>query len=131
MINYSYAYFLNQFKLGTSGRRYYFDAHISSSVKPLVRLLQRLNIIRRFYKLSTGTSMYRIMPTYSRHHRYARRLKLYTRVNGRTTLTYAALRILDFNTPHSHYILETSKGIMTHKDAIKLRTGGQLLVIAY
>ena len=88
-----------------------------------------LNIIRRYYKVSG--SMYRVFPAYSRARRRVRDYKTYTRVNGRIRLQLKALRLLNINTPHSYYILDTDKGLITHKEALKLKTGGLLLMIIY
>ena len=131
MVMNSHSYFLNQLKLGSASRRYYFDARITSAVKPLVELLQQLNIIRRFYKLSNDKQSYRVFPTYSRHRRYARSLTLYTRSTGGITLTYQSLRILNQNSPHSYYVLETSQGIMTQREAVSKQIGGNLLLIVH
>ena len=131
MINYSHAYFLNQLKLGSSARRFFFDAHVSTAVKPLVRLLQSLNVIRRFHLVDATTSTYRVFPAYSRYRKQSRGISLYTRTSGRINLSYQAVRLLDRNSPHSHYVLETSVGILSHKDAVKLRIGGSLLMIVH
>jgi len=129
MITNSYSYFLNQLKLGSSRRSLYFDARITTKTKPLASLLLSLNVLRRFHKVNDET--YRVFPSYTRYRRHARPFKAYPRVNGRIVLHKRAIRSLNILSPHTYYILETSKGLVTHKDALKLGVGGLLLLIVY
>ena len=122
-----HSHFLNRLNLGSSGRRLYFDIQLTSKTKTLASLLKSLNVLRRYHKLQNDT--YRIFPSYTRYRRHARPIKTYARVNGRIRLTLNSLRLLNINSPHSYYVLETSKGLMTHKDALRRKTGGLLLLI--
>jgi ribosomal protein S8 len=129
MITNSYSYFLNQLKLGSSKRSLYFDARITTKTKPLASLLLSLNVLRRFHKINDET--YRIFPSYTRYRKHARLFKAYPRINGRVVLRKRAIQILNNLSPHTYYILETSRGLVTHKDALRLGTGGLLLLIVY
>ena len=100
-------------------------------MKSLVRILQSINVIRRFYPLVSHQHFYRVFPTYSRHRRYARSMSLYTKSNGRPLLTLSSLRLLNINSPATHYILETSQGVMSQKEAINRGLGGILLLIIH
>jgi ribosomal protein S8 len=100
---------------------------MTTAIKPLASLLQELNLLRRFYRLNK--SVYRVFPTYFRHRKTHRSVKFYTRVRGRIHLSLQSLRLLNINSPHSYYVLETSKGVLTHKEALKLKEGGLLLLI--
>lgn len=127
MILHQQTHFLNQLKLGSSKKSMYFDTRITAKTKPIALLLQKLNILRRFCKLKGG--LYRVFPAYSRYRRLARTITFYTKSSGRIVLTYKSLRILNINSPHSYYVLETSKGLMTHKEALRLKLGGLLLLV--
>lgn len=131
MITNQHSYFLNQLKLGSSGRKYFFDARVTSATKPLAELLQRLNVIRRFAKLHSDKQVYRVFPAYSRHRRYSRSLTLYTKSSKTIILSYQSLRLLNQNSPYTYYVVETPKGVMTQKEAIAHRTGGNLLLIVH
>ena len=129
MIENQYSYFLNQLQMGSKGRNYFFEVRLTTKLKPLARLLQSLNLIRRFHRSGARPNAYRVFPTYSRHRKHARVMRLYARRRGRIVLNLRALHLLNLTAPHSYYILETPKGIMTHQEAITLRTGGLLLAI--
>ena len=127
----SYSYLLSQLKLSSQSRRYYFEVRVSTTIKPLLTILQKINVVRRFSRVSAGSSLYRVFPAYSRYRRNTRILRTYCKKRGRITLSIKSLRLLNFNSPHSYYIIETCKGIMTHKDAIKAQQGGLLLAIVH
>ena len=119
--------FLNQLQISSSGHKLYFDTPLTSKTLNLALILKSLNVLRRFHRLEG--SCYRVFPTYTRYRRHARPMKTYARVNGRIRLTLNSIRLLNINSPHTYYILETSKGLMTHKDALRYKLGGLLLLI--
>ena len=127
MTQHPYTHFLNHLKIASLRRRLSFNFNITVKLKPLVSLLQSLNIIRRYHKIAPGS--YSIYPAYTYYRRYSRKIRTYTRSSGKISLTLKALKILNLNTPFTHYILETPKGVLTHKEAIKFSTGGNLLLV--
>lgn len=131
MIENQYAYIFNQLQISAKGKRYSFNVRLTKAVKPVLRLLQTLNVVRRFHRFEKGGNIYRVFPTYSRFRKSGRTLKVYTAKRGRVNLSYHSLRLLNFNCPSSYYILETTKGVITHKDAIRYRQGGLLLAILH
>ena len=129
MILNSYTYFLNQLRVTSAQKKLYFDVRTTTKTRALATLLVRLNVIRRFYRLNY--EVYRVYPAYTRFRKYARPIKGFTRSNGRHRFRLRTLRVLNLNTPNTHYILETNQGLMTHKEALRLRLGGLLLLIVY
>ena len=129
MILNSYTYFLNQLKVTSSQKKLYFDVRTTTKTRALATLLVRLNVVRRFYRLSYD--VYRVYPAYTRFRKYARPIKGFTRSNGRHRFKLRTLQVLNLNTPNTHYILETTQGLMTHKEALRLKLGGLLLLIVY
>lgn len=124
-----YNYFFNQLQITSAQRKLYFNVNLFQKSKQLAELLIHLNVIRRFYRIKGN--LYRVFPTYSRFRKQARALKSYTRVRGRHNLRLKTIQTLNLNTPNTHYILETDKGLMTHKDALKHSIGGSLLAVVY
>lgn len=122
-----YSHFLNQVILCSKRKGLFFDSPITNKTKKLAQLLLDLNVIRRFFR--THDENYRVFPAYTRYRKFNRSFKLYSRVSGKIILSYKALRLLNLSSPHSYYILETGIGLMTHKEAIKHRVGGVLLLI--
>ena len=129
MILNSYTYFLNQLKVTSSQKKLYFDVRITTKTRTLASLLVRLNVIRRFHILNR--EVYRVYPAYTRFRKYTRPIKGFTRSNGRHRFKLQTLQVLNLNTPNTYYILETTQGLMTHKEAIRLKLGGLLLLVVY
>ena len=129
MILNSYTYFLNQLKVTSSQKKLYFDVRITTKTRTLASLLVRLNVIRRFHVLNR--EVYRVYPAYTRFRKYTRPIKGFTRSNGRHRFKLQTLQVLNLNTPNTYYILETTQGLMTHKEALRLKLGGLLLLVVY
>ena len=129
MILNSYTYFLNQLKVTSSQKKLYFDVRITTKTRTLASLLVRLNVIRRFHILNR--EVYRVYPAYTRFRKYTRPIKGFTRSNGRHRFKLQTLQVLNLNTPNTYYILETTQGLMTHKEALRLKLGGLLLLVVY
>jgi len=129
LITNHHSYFLNQLRISSARRSLYFDVRVTTKTKTLASLLISLNVLRRFYKINDST--YRVFPSYTRYRRHTRTFKTYARVNGRIRMQKKALRLLNFLAPHTYYIIETNRGLITHKEAIRLGIGGFLLMIIY
>ena len=121
------SYFLSQLQLSSSRRRLFFDAQLTTKMKQLATILKKLNIITRFYRLEG--SKYRFFPSYTRYRKSSRHVRTFTRPNGRLRFTRNSLRLVNFLTPHTYYLLDTPSGLITHKEALRLGHGGLLLAI--
>ena len=122
----SLSHFVNHFKIATSKKSLCYDVHVTSRAQMLLTLFCDLNLIRRFKKLPN--SYYRIYPAYTRYRYRTRTVKTYLRSSHYLTLSLKVLKLININTPYSYIILETSRGLMTHKDAIKHQIGGRLVL---
>jgi ribosomal protein S8 len=122
-----YPYLFNQLKLGLKSNRYFFDVLVTKKLYPVLKILTSLNIIKRFCLLNPSKRVYRVFPSYSKTRKNSRDIKLHFHPSGCPTLSLQALTIFNINLPYSHLILHTPRGVMTHKVAIKNRTGGVLI----
>jgi ribosomal protein S8 len=127
MVQNSYSQFLNQLKITASQKKLFFEIRLTTKTKALANLLVRMNVVRRFHRVSATS--HRVFPAYTRHRKYLRRIQTYTRANSRHRFRLSTIRTLHNSTPNSYYILETDKGLMTHKDALRNQIGGLLLVV--
>ena len=121
----AYSDFLNQFLMCSFRNRLYAETRLTSSSKRLARIFISLNLLRRIHKTHEDT--WRLFPSYGSTRRTKRIVKVYNLTSSKKVLSLQALRILNINCPFSHYIIETPKGLMTHKTAIKYKTGGFLI----
>ena len=124
-----YLYFLNQLKFAVAKKNYYFIIRYSSKVKPLLNLFYKLNLIRRFTFKST-TLCY-VFPTYSRFNKPIRYIKNYYRSVNPITIKKHSLLLMRRSLGAATVVLETSKGVLTHREALSLGIGGTLLFIIF
>lgn len=121
----SYSDFLNQFLLCSLKKRLYAEMKLTTRSKQLARLFLTLNLLRRIKKVHCD--VWRFFPTYGRVRRHGRIVKVFNLTSSKKILSLRALRILNINYPFSYYVIETDRGIMTHKDALKYKLGGFLI----
>ena len=105
-------------------QHYYFILHLTRRNLSFLKLLRQLNLIRRFYHI-TPTQL-KVFPTYNLRSPRPR-IKPYYRTRSRLVIRLAALRLLHQSLGNSLLVLETHKGVITHKEALQLKIGGVLI----
>lgn len=123
LINYNYV--ITHLKLNIARRSFFFDIHVNNKILSFLTILYKLNVIRRFSKLTP--KKYRIFLFWRDNSISNTRIKVYNRGSNRIQLQLSALRILTQQTYNTNLILSTSKGILTHQQAIKANVGGFLI----
>lgn len=125
MLIINYNYFITHLKLNISRRSFFFDIYINNKLISFLKVLYELNVIRRFSKLTP--KKYRIFLFWRNNSVNTTTIKLYNRSSNRIQLHLNALRVLTQQTYNTNLILSTSKGILTHQQAIKANVGGFLI----
>jgi len=69
----------------------------------------------------------RVFPTYNKSLLPISIIKHYYKLNRPIYLKIQALKLLTLSLKQSTFILETSKGLLTHNEALKLNVGGVLV----
>lgn len=123
LINYNYV--ITHLKLNIARRSFFFDIYVNNRILSFLTILYKLNVIRRFSKLTP--KKYRIFLFWRDNSINNTRIKVYNRGSNRIQLQLSALRILTQQTYNTNLILSTSKGILTHQQAIKANVGGFLI----
>ena len=98
-------------------------------MKPLLNLFYKLNLIRRF-TFKSATLCY-VFPTYNRLNKPIRYIKNYYRSVNPITLKKHSLLLMRRSLGAATVVLETSKGVLTHQEALSLGIGGTLLFIIF
>ena len=122
----AHAHFLNHYKIATSKKHLYFDVRVTSRSYPLLRLFFELNLVRRYATLSHH--FYRVYPNYTYVKRYSRQFDSYLKSNHYLTISLNVLKVVNRNLPTSYLVLETDRGLLTHKEALRYGVGGRLLL---
>lgn len=127
MVQMNYTYFVNHLKLNIARHNFSFDVCVNTKVLRFVNILYKLRVIRRFMQITP--KKYRIYTAWIGRHPNALTLKCYSRGLNPICIRYKSLLILQHNVFNSHIILDTSRGLMTHQEAIKAKVGGFLVCI--
>ena len=120
-----YLYLLNHLKFSLAKKLFFFNLPLLPQSLELLRLLLNLKVIRRFSRLR-GTT-YSIFPSYSKYGQPIKYLKAYYRLRNPILVKFKALTLLNKSLGASSILIETSSGIMTHKEALKQKVGGILV----
>lgn len=124
-----YVYLLNQLKFAAAKKNYFFTIRASNKLIPLLTLLRKLNLIRRF-TIKTSKTWY-VFPTYNRTSKPIRLIKNYTRAVNPISLKKHSLLLMRRSLGATTLILETNRGLVTHNEAIEWGLSGTLLFIIY
>ena len=122
-----YLRIVSHIQLHTSKKDLFFNIRLTRKGLALIKLLEKLSVIRHYYNLGAG--IYRIFPFYSRHYKSKRMIRLYTRNTNDLQVSLSPLHMMRSLSPTSHFLLETHKGLVTHKEALMRRTGGKLIAV--
>ena len=125
MLNLNFVHFFNHLKLNIARKSFFFDIHVNKNILNLIGLLYKLNVIRRFTKLNTKT--YRIFPSWRDTYSTSTSIKVHYRSLNPIKLHLNSLHLLKIQTFNSHLLLNTPKGLLTHKEAILAKVGGTLI----
>jgi len=129
-----YVYLLSQLRINTAKHNFFFKVSIGVRDVEMLNLLVSRGIVRRFYKLHLAKAnkySYLIYPNYTRLNNTNLRLTPLTRNKGHTSMTLNALKIINIASGGSSFILKTTKGLLTHQEAIKHSLGGVVVCFIY
>jgi len=129
LLKLNYIYLLNHVKMSMAQHRYFFDIKVTVSVQKMLRILLSLGIIRRFYRLTLNK--YRIYPGWTFNSAQSRHIKVFSHTKNPLKIKLKSLIILKWNLGNSTLILNTPLGLLTHRQALQLKTGGHLLCVVY
>ena len=118
---------MNHFKIATSQKSLYFDVSLTPRSLELLHLFHKLNLVRT-YRRKSPKNIYRVYPTYNLYRNKPRVLKTYFRSSHELHVPLKLLRIINIHRPFSFIVLETNKGILTHKEAIKFNISGRVIM---
>jgi ribosomal protein S8 len=129
-----YVYLLSQLRINTAKHNFFFKVSIGVRDVEMLNLLVSRGIVRRFYKLhvtKTNKLMYLIYPNYTKLNNTNLKLTPLARNKGHISMTLNALKIINIASGGSRFILKTTKGLLTHQEAIKAGLGGVVVCFIY
>ena len=124
-----YAYTISHLKIAISRKTFFFTLHLTKATYNLLLIYKKLNIIRRI--IIINKVLCKVYPTYSKNLLPIINFKNYYRLSNPIYINLKALKLINLTTYKSLLILDTSFGIITHKEALSYKTGGTLITILY
>ena len=121
------AHFTNHFKIATNQKSLYFDVHVTKRSLQLLHLFYNLNLVRRYIKLTA--SYYRVYPSYTFYRNRTRFIKTYFKSSHYLTIPLKLLHTVNLCRPYSYVVLETNKGVITHKEALDFKVSGRIVML--
>ena len=123
---YGNSFFINQLKMCIANKNFFFDINLTNQIKPMLNLFLRLNFIRRYIHLTK--IKIRVFPNWVSERSTLKKVRFFQK-NPSPTLSLRSLTILNTHTFNSLLVLNTPYGLITHKEALRLKTGGFLICL--
>jgi ribosomal protein S8 len=127
--NYFYNYTTNHFQINSSKKSLYFQILYTKKVFNLVRVFKKLGLIRSFFIIKNKNFYYiKIFNCFYKKFPVCSYWKILSTPSKSFHISLKALRLLHNRTQNSVYLLSTTRGVITHLDALKFQIGGQLVL---
>lgn len=125
--NYAPIFVLNAIKINKAKKLPFFKIKYTRKVFFYVKLFNSLNYIYRFEILKINNCLYlQIYLNYINLNITSVNLKLYTKPSHFFFISLKALKLLDKKIGNSLFLISTTYGVITHRQAISKNTGGLL-----
>ena len=126
-----YAYLIAHINLAFKSNKRIHRILCTKKILKLVKVLQQQGCLTYLLlNQSNVTKRYLLFtPYYYRQTTFFKYIRLISTISKKFTISFRALVVISKSLKNSLLLLETSKGIVTHKEALKLHIGGFLLCI--
>jgi ribosomal protein S8 len=123
--NYSISYVLNNLNIHTSDKRLVFDLNYTTKSLNFVKILKTLSLINKFFVYTRKERLYiKIYAYYFRNINLVKKFKLISKPSKSFYVSLKALTLLNKRSGSSIFLISTSKGMMSHKMALKQNLSG-------
>lgn len=124
-----YAFLINHINLLTASRQRWAIIRYNKKILPLLNIFYKIGLINSFIFVNKSKTLVKISPFIYKKTTFFKGVRLISTSSKVFTLKFNALKILNISLGETVLILETSKGLLTHKEALRLRIGGRILCI--
>ena len=126
---YTHALVINHINLISSSRRRSTTLRYNKKALALLAILKKLGVINSCVILSKSKKLLKISPLTYKKTPFFKHLRLVSTPSKSFTVRLSTLKILNASIGQTIIILETSKGLMTHQDALKKHISGRILCV--
>lgn len=123
--NYSLSYVLNLIKINTARKDLIFDLIFTKKTFIFVKILKKLGYIHKYSITKKKNSLYiKIYIYFFKNKRINTYFKLVSKPSKSFFISLKSLRLLSKRTGGSVFLISTSYGLITHREALDKKTGG-------
>ena len=123
----AYAYLVNHINILTLTKYRWAIIKITKKSFRLLLVLRKCGVLNSSILVSKSKSLIKISPFVYKKSSFFKGIKLISTPSKSFTIKLKALHIIQKSLGGSLLLLETSKGIITHKEALRLKISGRLL----
>jgi ribosomal protein S8 len=120
--------FYSLFNLSIKNKKLYVLLPFSSKFLFYSNFFKKLGLIKSFFILTNKKIKFlKICFFFYKNLPILNYIKLISTSSKIFTISYISLRLLSKKTKNSLFLLSTSKGLIAHRDALKIKIGGKIL----
>lgn len=128
--NYAVTNVINIWKISKAHGKLNFDIRYTKKHMAVIKLLSRINVIFDFKLLYINNILYvRITPLFKHIKPIGLCAKTWETSAKKFPVTLRGLKIISKKTGSGNYIISTSRGLLTHHEAIQQRLAGRIVGI--
>ena len=114
----------------SSHQRHITFKYTKKSLK-LISLLHKLGVIHSFIIISNSQKIVKVSPFEYRQTPFFKSVRLVSTPSRSYTIKISSLKILEKSIGQGIIILETTQGLITHRDALRLNVSGRILCVIF
>ena len=123
--HYYFSYLLSMLNINKLHKNLSFNIIFNKKNLRIVIFLKKLNLIYKYTLINKKNIIFiKINLYFYKNKSPASFFKIVSKPSKKFFISYKSLRLLTKKTGNSIFLVSTPKGILTHKDAIKLKTSG-------
>jgi ribosomal protein S8 len=128
MISKTYFNFFNILKLHVTNKKLFLTTFFSIKILNVIKILKLINAVRSYYIIKKNNKFFiKIYFFYYKQLPILTGLKLLATPSKVFLVSYKSLQLIQKKTLNSIFLIHTSKGIITHTQALQLKIGGRFL----
>lgn len=127
----SYAFLTNHINLAISSKKRWVKFKCTKKILRLLFIFKKLGLIYSYVllKVFNNNVLVKVSPFFYRGSAFFKKIRLISTSSKKFYVNLKTLKIISTSLNDSILILSTSRGLITHKEALKLHLGGTMLFL--
>ncbi len=123
--NYSFSYVFNLINIHASSKKLTFNLIYTKKNFSILKILKTLNLIQNFRLMTADNRVFiQIHLFYFQKKRIGHNFKVLSTPSKKFYLSFKALRLINKRSGSSIFLISTTRGVFSHKEALAKKMGG-------